>query len=108
MTRGEHMTHGYDQNEKVYEGGRDEQHDYCARGIALESRRPGREERERPYACIKSGRHRQHRAGPQNWLLALGPGGLAWLACGQTGGGGGGGGGPGGVGPPRGRPCPPP
>ena len=80
MPRSEHMPHSYNQNEQVHEGGREEQQDYCARGIALGIRRPWREERERPYACIKRGRHREHRARPQNWLLALGPDGLGRLS----------------------------
>jgi hypothetical protein len=77
------MPHSYDQNEQVHEGGREEQLDYCARGIALGIRRPEREERERPYACIKRGRHREYGAGPQNWLLALGPDGPGRLARGR-------------------------
>jgi hypothetical protein len=45
-----------------------------------------REQRERPYACIKRGRRHDHRPGPQNWLLALAPGGLGRLCCGRLGG----------------------
>ena len=87
MPPGDYKSHSYYQNERVCEVAREEQQAYCLRRIALGIPCPPvREKRERPYACIKCGRRHDHRPGPQNWLLALGPGGLGRLDSGRLGG----------------------
>src|SRR5947208_2843765 len=73
----DHLHYCRDEDAQVDEIGQEEQHEYAARGFALGIQRPGREERECPYAPAERGRHRHHPARPQNRLLASGPGGLA-------------------------------
>ena len=46
----------------------------------------GQKQLIRPYACIHRGCRFDHSTGPQNWLLALRPGGCGRLCCDQPGG----------------------
>jgi hypothetical protein len=71
----EHIPHHNGRDEQVDDGGDEDQHDYRARGIALGIQGPGRDGRERPHARVEHGGAREHRARPQNRLLAPGPGG---------------------------------
>ncbi len=67
MPRREHMAPGYEQDQEIGQGDRHHQKGHHA-VIALDG-----EERDPPYACPNRCCPHHHRAGPQDWLLALRP-----------------------------------
>ena len=76
------MSSGHDQNPETGEDDCPEQVE-CQPVIAVLR---GEEEHVGPHASPKRVCRYDRRAGPQNWLLGLRPGGLRRLSCGQSGG----------------------
>ena len=76
------MPDAYGQNDQIDDKAAEDQR---RRRVVITPVR-GQDQLIRPYACIRRGCRFDHSTGPQNWLLALRPGGCGRLCCDQPGG----------------------